>query len=276
MKSELCTFDITNGDITVVFATDRHIEAPNWTPDNKALIVNGSGRLFRVPFETPRLILIDTDFVIDNNNDHGPSPDGKTLAITNSPDADTRQIYTLPATGGSPTPVNHPGKAYWHGWSPDGATLTYTALRNGTFQICTIPVAGGTETQLTTNFDYCDGPDYSADGVWIWFNGERAGQVDLFRIPATGGGSEQMTFDDAVNWFPHPSPDGAHVVYLAYPTGTQGHPADLDVSLRLMPQTGGETRNALTLFGGQGTINVPSWSPDSNHFAFVRSARPKR
>lgn len=275
MKSDLCTFDITTGETTVVLSSDRHIEAPNWTPDNTALIVNGSGRLFRVPLKDPRLILIDTDFVIDNNNDHGLSPDGKTLAITNSPDADTRQIYTLPATGGIPKPVNHPGKAYWHGWSPDGTTLTYTALRDGAFQICTIPVAGGDETQLTRDFDHCDGPDYSADGAWIWFNGERAGQVDLYRVAVTGGAPEQMTFDDTVNWFPHPSPDGAHVVYLCYPPGTRGHPADLDVSLRIMPQTGGDSRELVAIYGGQGSLNVPCWSPDSRRFAFMRYTRPK-
>ena len=273
MKSELCTVDIETGQVEVVLKTDRHIEAPNWTRDGAALIVNGQGRLFRVEFADPRLKLIDTDFAIDLNNDHGLSPDGKQIAITNNTDVDVREIFILPSEGGTPVRVPHPGRAYWHGWSPDGATLTYTALREGVFEICTIQVAGGEETQLTEGFDHCDGPDYSADGNWIWFNGEKDGQVDLYRVSPKGGTPERMTNDAAVNWFPHPSSDGNNIVYLAYPPGTEGHPGGLDVELRLMSQSGGESRLLVSLFGGQGTINVPSWSPDSRACAFVRYER---
>ena len=183
-------------------------------------------------------------------------------------------IYTLPASGGTPRRVTEHARSYWHGWSPDGQTLTYTAKRGETFQIHTIPVTGGAETRITEGFDHCDGPDYTPDGAWIWFNGEKDGAVDLWRVRPDGRDLERMTEDADVNWFPHPSPDGEWVVYLAYAPGTQGHPADRDVALRLMPASGGAARTLTTLRGGQGTINVPSWAPDGKRFAFVRYPAP--
>lgn len=269
MKSSLCTFDITTRTSRTILKTDRHIEAPNWTPDGAALIVNGGGRLFRVALDNPELAEIDTGFADRLNNDHGISPDGTMLAISDSSRTGESCIYTLPLAGGTPRRVTENTPSYWHGWSPDGATLTYTAKRGETFQIFTIPAAGGAETQITEDFDHCDGPDYSPDGNWIWFNGEKAGAVHLWRVRPDGTGLQQMTDDARVNWFPHPSPDGRHVVYLAYAAGTRGHPAEQDVELRLIPAQGGAPETLCALFGGQGTINVPSWSPDSRQFAYV-------
>ena len=270
MKSTLCTFDITTRTSRTVLETDDHIEAPNWTPDGRALLVNGSGRLFRVALDTPALAEIDTGFAERLNNDHGISPDGSLLVISDRSRTEGSCIYTLPASGGTPKRVTKNIPSYWHGWSPDGATLTYTAKRGATFQIFTIPVGGGVERQITEGFDHCDGPDYSADGNWIWFNGERSGSVQLWRVRPDGSDLQQMTDDERVNWFPHPSPDGRCVVYLAYAAGTKGHPAEQEVELRLMPAEGGAPRILCALFGGQGTINVPSWAPDSRQFAYVR------
>lgn len=270
MISELCIYDLTDDQITVVLRHDGHIEAPNWHPDGD-LIVNGEGRLYRVPLDAPALHLIDTGFATACNNDHGISPDGQRLVISDKTETGKSCIYTLPVTGGTPERVTDNVPSYWHGWSPDGATLAYVGRRgDGPFALYTCPAAGGAETCATDAFDHIDGPDYAADGAWIWFNGERDGAVDLWRIRPDGTQPEQMTDDDAVNWFPHPSPDGQHVVYLAYPPGTKGHPPNLDVSLRIMPAQGGTPRRLFGLFGGQGTLNVPSWAADSRRFAFVR------
>lgn len=269
MKSTLRFFDLTTGAAGTVLETDRHIEAPNWTSDGAALLVNGGGRLYRVPLEAPALHEIDTGFAERLNNDHGLSPDGRLLAISDSSRTEASCIYMLPAGGGTPRRVTQAVPSYWHGWSPDGARLAYTAKREATFQIFTCPVEGGAETQVTSGFEHCDGPDYTPDGRWIWFNGERDGSVQLWRIRPDGSGLQQMTDDERVNWFPHPSPDGAAIVYLAYETGTRGHPADRKVELRLMPAEGGAPRKLHALLGGQGTINVPSWAPDSRRFAFV-------
>ena len=179
-------------------------------------------------------------------------------------------MYTLPLTGGIPRRVTERSPSYWHGWSPDGAKLAYVANRSGTYQVFTIPVQGGEEFQVTRDFDHCDGPDYTPDGNWIWFNGERAGAVQLWRVAPDGANLQQMTFDDRVNWFPHPSPDGKHVVFVAYANGVKGHPRDKHVELRLMPSKGGPAKTLLELFGGQGTMNVPCWSPSGDRFAFVR------
>lgn len=270
MVSELCIYDLDAQSVRVVLAHEGHIEAPNWHPDGY-LIVNGAGLIYRVALDDPGLERIDTGFAKGCNNDHGLSPDGRTLAISDKTETGKSCIYTLPVTGGVPERVTQNVPSWWHGWSPDGATIAYAAARNsGPIALYTCPVAGGEEICVTEAFDHVDGPDYSADGRWIWFNGERDGAVDLWRIRPDGSGPERMTEDNAVNWFPHPSPDGRHVVYLAYPAGTKGHPGGLDVILRLMPQDGGPACDIVHLHGGQGTINVPSWAPGSSAFAFMR------
>ena len=269
MRSELCIYDLAQDRVTVLLDHIGHIEAPNWHPDGY-LIVNGGGLLYRVPLDTPKLEQIDTGFATACNNDHGISPDGRTLVISARDESGQSCLYTLPARGGVPERVTQNVPSYWHGWSPDGATLAYVGKRGGPFGVFTCPVTGGDEVCVTDAFDHCDGPDYTPDGAWIWLNGERDGAVDLWRIRPDGNDLEQMTDDAAVNWFPHPSPDGAHILYLAYPAGTKGHPANLDVTLRLMPAAGGTPRDLVHLHGGQGTINVPCWAPDSRHFAFMR------
>lgn len=270
MKSILSIFDIVTGSVDTVLELDRHIEAPNWSRDGNAWIVNGSGRLFEVDLAAPLLRDIDTGFAVRINNDHGLSPDGAMLAISDSSEFGESCIYTLPAGGGEPARVTELVPSYWHGWSPDGSRLAYAARRAETFQVYTCPVDGGAEFQVTRGFDHCDGPDYTPDGEWIWFNGEKGGSVQLWRVRPDGSDPQMMTDDERVNWFPHPSPDGKSIVYLAYENDTQGHPADRDVQLRLMPADGGAPEILLDLHGGQGTINVPSWAPDSRRFAFVR------
>ena len=271
MTSELCIFDVASGDVRTLLETDRLIEAPNWTPDSGALIVNGDGRLFRVALDgNPDLAEIDTGFAVRLNNDHGISPDGKTLVISDSTEEGASCIYTLPFGGGMPKRITGHVPSYWHGWSPDGTMLAYVGKRDAGFDIFTCPADGGAETCLTAGFEHCDGPDYTPDGKWIWFNGERNGRMQLWRMRPDGGALEQMTDDERVNWFPHPSPDGESILYLAYENGVEGHPRDHDVELRVMPASGGKPRTLLSLFGGQGTINVPCWAPHSSRFAFVR------
>lgn len=273
MKSELIIHEMTSGEDSLVLATDRHIEAPNWTSDGTALIVNGDGLLYRVDRAKPALDQINTGDLTQLNNDHGLSPDGQTLAISDKTETGQSCIYTLPAAGGTPTRITQQVPSYWHGWSPDGATLAYTAKRNDAFDIFTIPIKGGPETRLTRDMGHCDGPDYTADGDWIWFNADKTGSAQLWRMRPDGSDLEQMTDDDRVNWFPHPSPDGETLVYLSYPSGTTGHPGGLDVELRAMPLEGGAPTTIASLHGGQGTINVPSWSPDGTNFAYMRYAK---
>ena len=270
MISELCTYDLGTGRTRLVLSHDGHIEAPNWHPDGM-LVVNGGGRLFAVPLDAPALVAVDTGWATGLNNDHGLSPDGRTLALSDKTRTGKSCIYTMPWDGGALTRVTQDVPSWWHGWSPDGARLVYAAVRGGGgVGIWSCAVDGTDERAVATDFDHADGPDYSADGQWIWFNGERAGRVELWRVRPDGRDLQQMTDDDAVNWFAHPSPDGRHAVYLAYPPGTTGHPGGLDVTLRLMPQAGGASRQVVALHGGQGTINVPSWAPDSGAFAFMR------
>ena len=271
MISELCVFEMESGTVRVILRHDGPIEAPNWHPDGY-LIVNGGGRLFRVPLEAPALHPVDTGFATACNNDHGLSPDGRTLAISDKTETGASCIYTLPVGGGVPQRVTPKVPSWWHGWSPDGARLAYVGARTAGGPILPYSCAldGSDERCLAAGFDHVDGTDYSADGAWVWFNGERDGAVDLWRVRPDGSDLQRMTDDAAVNWFPHPSPCGRHVVYLAYPPGTKGHPGGLDVSLRWIGPEGGPTRHLCDLHGGQGTINVPSWAPDGSAFAFMR------
>jgi Tol biopolymer transport system component len=273
MRSRLCIYELATAAVRDVLTTDRLIEAPNWTPDGASLVVNGDGHMFRVPLDAPDLVPIDTGHAVQCNNDHGISPDGTRLVISDSTDTGESCIWVLPITGGSPRRITAKVPSWWHGWSPDGKTLTYVGRRNGDFGLYTIGIDGGTEQHLVSGGGHYDGPDYSPDGAWIWYNSDLGGSMDLWRILATGGMPEQMTIDDRVNWFPHPGPDGQSVLYLSYKPGTTGHPRDRDVELRLLDTADGSVRTLLALFGGQGTINVPCWSPDGRHFAFVRYSR---
>jgi Tol biopolymer transport system component len=271
MRSELCIFDLASGEVQPLFGTDRLIEAPNWTPDGKSLLVNGEGRLYRIDLDDASdLVEIDTGFAQKLNNDHGISPNGEMLAISDATEEGQSCIYTVPFAGGMPTRITRDVPSYWHGWSPDGKTLAYVAKRGEGFDIYSCPVGGGEETRLTYGFDHCDGPDYTPDGAWIWFNGQKDDRMQIWRMRPDGSDAEQMTDDERVDWFPHPSPDGRHVLFLAYENGVQGHPRDHDVELRIMPADGGDPRVLCALFGGQGSINVPCWAPDSARFAFVR------
>jgi hypothetical protein len=263
------TVPIASKDRRVIYHTLDHIEAPNWSRDGKHLLFNSGGRIYRLPVAGGKPELIDTAFADHCNNDHGLSPDGAQLAISDQSRDGKSLIYVLPASGGTPQLITKLGPSYWHGWSPDGATLAYCAERNGDFNIYTISVAGGEENRLTFTKGLDDGPDYSPDGKLIYFNSERTGRMQVWRMKADGSGQEQVTFDEFNNWFPHPSPDGKWLVFLSYDKDVTGHPANKLVRLRLMPLAGGPIQDLARMFGGQGTINVPSWSPDSKQLAFV-------
>jgi TolB protein len=270
LHSTLETIAIASTDRRVVYAAAEHFEAPNWTPDGSSLICNRNGQLFRIGATGGTPQLIDTDFANKCNNDHGISPDGKWIVISDQSQEDHHSIiYTLPIAGGKPTRITQNSPSYWHGWSPDGKTLAYCAQRDGKFGIFTIPANGGEEKRLTTAVNLDDGPDYSPDGKYIYFNSDRTGLMQIWRMHADGSGLEQITTDEANNWFAHPSPDGKWIVYLTYDRDVPGHPPGKNVMLRLMSLSDRTVKVLAKLFGGQGTINVPSWSPDSKKLAFV-------
>ncbi|UCD48788.1 MAG: TolB family protein [Phycisphaerales bacterium] len=277
LESTLEIVPIASGDRRVVYHTRDHIEAPNWSRDGKYLLFNSGGRIYRIPVEGGMPKLIDTGFATRCNNDHGLSPDGRQLAISDqSQEGGKSLIYIVPAFGGTPRRVTALGPSYWHGWSPDGKTLAYCAERDGEYDVYTIPAEGGAERRLTTAAGLDDGPDYAPDGQTIYFNSVRTGTMQIWRMNADGSDQHQVTFDEYNDWFPHPSPDGRWIVFVSYEKDVEGHPANKDVMLRLMPTAGGEIQVLARLFGGQGTINVPSWSPDSRSIAFVsyRLTRP--
>lgn len=277
LESTLETIAIASKDRRVVHHARAHFEAPNWSRDGKYFLFNQGGRIYQLPVTGGAPEPLDTGFATRCNNDHGLSPDGSQLVISDQSQGDNKSlIYILPSAGGTPRLVTKLGPSYWHGWSPDGKTLAYCAERNGEYDVYTIATEGGEEKRLTTAPGLDDGPDYSPDGQYIYFNSVRTGLMQIWRMKTDGSEQVQITKDDYNNWFAHPSPDGKWLVMLSYEKDVTGHPANKDVMLRLMPANGGELQVLAKLFGGQGTINVPSWSPDSNHLAFVsyRLAQP--
>ncbi|HSP70012.1 MAG TPA: hypothetical protein VLN48_19955, partial [Bryobacteraceae bacterium] len=270
LSSTIETITVSSADRRVVRVFPGRVEAPNWTPDGTSLFFNGNGRLQRIAVEGGDVQLIDTDFAKGISNDHGISPDGTMLAISDQSQADRRSIiYTLPIEGGTPARVTQGSPSYGHGWSPDGKTLAFVGDRDGNLDIYTIPAEGGEETRLTTAAGLDDGPEYSPDGQFIYFSSERSGSMQIWRMRPDGSGEEQVTSDEYNNWFPHVSPDGQQMVFLTYDKDVSGHPENKDVMLRVM-NVGNKSVSVLAkLFGGQGTINVPSWSPDSRRLAFV-------
>jgi TolB protein len=265
------TISIASGDRQVVYHAEEHIEAPNWSHDGRWLLFNSSGHIYRVPVGGGKPEKIDTGFAVRCNNDHGLSPDGSRLVISDQTRGGKSLIYlvNLTSPGTEPRLVTPLGPSYWHGWSPDGASLAYCAERNGEFDVYSIPAEGGQESRLTTAKGLDDGPEYSADGKYIYFNSDRTGAMQIWRMKPDGSQQEQITNDEYNNWFPHPSPDSKWLVFLSYERAVSGHPANQPVRLRAMPLVGGAMQELAKLFGGQGTINVPSWSPDSRKFAFV-------
>jgi TolB protein len=271
--SILETVDINTGERRVLKEFDCVIEAPNWTRDGKYLIYNSQGKMYTYELAEGEIYEIDSDFAIDCNNDHVLSPDNTQLAISHFTNEDaTSRIYILPLTGGSPSLVTKKGPSYLHGWSPDGERLAYCAERDGQYDIYTISVNGGAETQLTAEPGLDDGPEYSPDGRHIWFNSTRTGLMQIWRMETDGSNPAHMVKEDANCWFPHVSPDGKWVAYITYgkeDVEAGDHPPNKNVELRLVPAEGGVSKTIVKLFGGQGTMNVNSWSPDSRTLAFV-------
>lgn len=282
--SILCTMDVETGEETVLHEFPGIIEAPNWLNDGNTLLYNADGKIYRYEIDKDHVEQVDTGFCVQCNNDHVPSPDNQLLAVSCMPPELTdgtyeSHIYVLPMTGGEPKDLTGPGLSYLHGWSPDGKELAYCAFRKKPeeetmrIEICTIPSDGGEETCLTDGKGYNDGPEYSPDGKHIWFNSTRSGLMQVWRMNRDGSGLTQMTDSDANNWFGHVSPDGKHVIYLTFAKGElepNEHLPNMYVSLGMMDYDGQNKKKLLDLFGGQGSINVNSWAPDSRRIAYVK------
>jgi WD40 repeat protein len=282
--SVLEILDVETGRTEQVYQSEWPFEAPNWTRDGAALIYNNSGhgpyhgRLCRFDLASRFPSIINTGRCARNNNDHVLSFDGSMLAISDQSafHGGKSGVFTVPIAGGKPTPVTTLSPSYGHGWSPDGKFLVYTGGRNGKFDIYQMPSVGGeAETRLTDSPGLNDGPEYSPDGKYIYFNSSRTGTMQIWRMKPDGQDQEQVTHDEFNNWFPHISPDGKRIAFVSFgqDVSATDHPYYKHVYLRLLPVEGGKPKVIAYLYGGQGTMNVPSWSPDSRRLAFVSNTR---
>ena len=282
-RSSVTVFDTATRLSHVVYTADEVVEAPNWSRDGKFLMVNTGGNLYRLPLDSapPALQKIDLAGSLKCNNDHDFSRDGKLLAFSaSSPSSRQSQVYSANADGSDVKLMVSAAPSYFHGWAPDGKWLAFVGQREGKFELYRVPVSGGAEQRLTSARSYDDGPDYSPDGKWIYFNSSRSGGWDIWRMPAEGAGqgdtaAERVTSDELEDWFPHSSPNGKWIVFLSFPKGTENHNGKMEgVQLRMIAAPGRKMKPPkiqvlTTIYGGQGTINVNSWSPDSRQFAYV-------
>jgi Tol biopolymer transport system component len=277
--SHIETMEVANGKRLVLYTAPVSLQAPNWTPDGKTLIYNNGGLMYRFDLKKKTPELINTDPIRKNNNDHVISFNGKMLGLSSgSPDGKYNSVvYTVPINGGKPKQITPTGPSYLHGWSPDGKFLTFTGQRNNDFDIYKVPSQGGAEVQLTSAPGLDDGAEYSPDGKYIYFNSTRSGTMQLWRMKPDGSSQEQITSDEYNNWFPHVSPDGKMIVFLSFSKDIppSEHPFYKHVYLRMMPSGGGQAKVITYLYGGQGSINTPSWSPDSKRIAFVSNSDVK-
>jgi len=269
--SDIELMDVGTGERRTIHRAEDSLQAPNWTPDGKHLIYNHNGRMFSYDLASGVSASIDTGAQVHCNNDHTLSFDGTMLGISSgSPSI----VYTLPIGGGTPFQVTPAGPSYLHGWSPDGKYLVITGQRNDNFDIYRVPAAGGPEERLTTAKGLNDGSEYTPDGKSIFFISDRTGKMQIWKMNADGSGQTQMTDDNYNNWFPHVSPDGKTILFITFPpeVAANDHPFYKHTYLRMMPVDGGKPTVVAYLYGGQGSINVNSWSPDSRSVAFVSNS----
>jgi TolB protein len=272
---------VADGKRKVIWEKAGRFEAPNWMPDGKKLLFNMDGLLYTIPVIGGKPVQLNTGSVKNNNNDHGISFDGKLLAISSSKPKEPGSgsaVFVLPLTGGEPKMITEKTPSYFHGWATNNKEVVYVAMRDGkkVYNIYRNSIEGGKEVALTdiAPGEHVDGCEYSPDGKYIYYNGNHTGTMQIWRIKPDGTGREQLTFDNYNNWFPHISPDGKWVVIISFPSDIDpnSHPSYKRVMLRIMNVTLGEPRVIAYLYGGQGTINVPSWSPDSKQVAFVSNS----
>ena len=279
--SHLEVMDVQTGHRKILKTVPNSIQAPNWTKDGKYLVYNSSaGLLYKYDLGNASVSQLNTGTAINNNNDHVISFDGKKIALSNHMgEKRISTIFTMPITGADkPTQITlDTAHSYLHTWSPDGKNLIFTGQRNNVFDIWSINIASRKETALTNNPVLDDGPEYTPDGKWIYFNSVRTGTMKIWRMKPDGSNQEQVTFDEYNDWFPHISPNGKWIVYISFPKDIDpsSHPFYQKVYLRLMPFSGGVPKTIAYIYGGQGTINVPSWSPDSKRIAFVSNTNDK-
>lgn len=271
--SHIETLDITTGKRKIVHSSPKSLQAPNWSPDGKTLVFNCEGKLYSFNLSNSKVTEIPSGFAINNNNDHVLSFDGKWMGISHhsADDNGTSIVYVLPAKGGKPERITPTGPSYFHGFSPDGKFLVYTGGRDSNYDIYKISRTDKKEIRLTETPGLDDGSEFSPDGKQIYFNSTRTGMMQIWRMKPDGSDQEQLTSDEYNNWFPHVSPDGKWIVFISYNKDIKpdDHPFYKRVTIKLMPAIGGQPKVIAYLYGGQGSMNVFNWSPDSKQISFV-------
>ncbi|MFN7926504.1 MAG: winged helix-turn-helix domain-containing protein [Blastocatellia bacterium] len=153
-------------------------------------------------------------------------------------------------------------------FSPDGAALAYSSIRNGSFEIFVQPLTPGSrEVQVTSDGAQNLQPTWSPDGKRIaFYSRERKG---IWIVPAFGGVAQQVTeFGAEPSW----SPDGKWIVFQSdAPTdiAQNAFTAILPSTLWIVPAAGGTPKRITQRNQPNGGHGAPSWSPDGKRIVFT-------
>ena len=147
-------------------------------------------------------------------------------------------------------------------FSPDGATVIYTALEEGFPQVYYMDLATVTRRPLSvpegaTAFT----PRFSPDGGRIVFSISEGGNSDIYVETLATGQRTRLTSAPSIEAAPSFSPDGTQIVFESDRTGRQ--------QLYIMDASGGEPRRIST---GAGRYGTPVWSPRGDLIAFTYQA----
>ncbi|WP_230582071.1 TolB family protein [Xanthomonas arboricola] len=280
-RCEVWIMDVAETRARRIFVIDDvMLEAPNWLPTGEALLLNGDGKPFLLMLDPSELRSWEIEDLPPVNNDHVVDRLGRHVYLS----ADDGHIYraalNFERAGAKRISQSEDLMHFLHGIHPTDGRLAFVGVHRRPSagehpaQIYTMTIAGGDYRQLTRGPGAADGCEHSPDGQWIYFSSECFdGHMQIGRMRCDGTELTQLTFDQCSNWFPHVSPDGRRVAYLAYAPGTTGHPGDVWVDIRLVEDHDWQSAKTVArVFGGQGTMNVNSWSPDSKQFAYVTYA----
>lgn len=245
---------------------------PEWGRDGGSVYIadrqfsdGGVGGVYKIDIATGSRTQITS--APGEQRDFSPriSPDGRTLAFVRYFSHGHGELFTAPASGGTPTQLTSDVRDIQGiTWNRDGESIIFCSNRGSYFQLWSITAKGGIPVLLPTNTT-------SATNPFTFHHSGRLGFVDssenwnIWRYAVAQGrlGSKtSLISSSGRNHDPRFSPDGKHIAFISDRSGT------LEIWIA---EADGSQPKQLTHVNGA-WLNSISWSPDGKTIAF--DARP--
>lgn len=239
----------------------------SWSPDGKRLIFP-DGRSQEDPSAIYSLSLDNLEakpITMPQNSwdgDYSPavSPDGTKIAFVRGVDAATRNIYVVNSNGGEPKQLTFDGRIVRGlSWTSDSAAIVFSSDRGGTISLWKVPTLGGLPERLGVGGDNAVNPTIARRGDRLAYSEGTASwnimRIDLNSVRKSAIQLISSTERDSAAQY---SPDGKHIAFQSYRSGSQEVWVCDSDGTRLMK---------LTSFDGPLT-GSPSWSPNGEEIAF--------